>query len=202
MLLFTVLRHGYCLVHSSTSWLCSSSQFYFEVMLLFKLYFTVMLLFTVQIHGYTLVHSFTSRLCSCSQFYFEVMLLFTVLLHSYAHVHSSTSRLCSCSQFYFEVMLLFRVLIHVYTLVHSSTSWLFSYSTSLLCSCSQFYIIINLAVGGVNGYFPDNAKNGGDKPWLNNSTQVRQKPSWISAFYCVPILNPSVKVCMCIAGPH
>jgi len=35
MLLFTVLLHGYALVHSSTSRLCSCSQFNFTVMLLF-----------------------------------------------------------------------------------------------------------------------------------------------------------------------
>jgi hypothetical protein len=29
-----------------------------------------------------------------------------------------------------------------------------------------FYLIINLAVGGTNGWFPDNA---GNKPWLDNS---------------------------------
>ena len=35
---------------------------------------------------------------------------------------------------------------------------------------SEFYLIINVAVGGVNGYFPDNAVNGGhDKPWENSS---------------------------------
>lgn len=32
----------------------------------------------------------------------------------------------------------------------------------------EFYLILNLAVGGV-GYFPDNAKNLGGKPWLNTS---------------------------------
>jgi hypothetical protein len=43
-----------------------------------------------------------------------------------------------------------------------------------ICSL-QFYFVINLAVGGVNGYFPDNAENPGGKPWSNNSTRVREK---------------------------
>jgi beta-glucanase (GH16 family) len=30
----------------------------------------------------------------------------------------------------------------------------------------QFYLIMNVAVGGTNGWFPDNA---GDKPWIDNS---------------------------------
>lgn len=34
----------------------------------------------------------------------------------------------------------------------------------------QFYIAIRLAVGGVNSYFPDDARNGnGRKPWKNSS---------------------------------
>lgn len=28
----------------------------------------------------------------------------------------------------------------------------------------EFYLIMNVAVGGTNGYFPD----GGNKPWSNN----------------------------------
>jgi hypothetical protein len=30
-----------------------------------------------------------------------------------------------------------------------------------------FYLILNVAVGGTNGFFPDNV---GDKPWLDSST--------------------------------
>jgi hypothetical protein len=37
---------------------------------------------------------------------------------------------------------------------------------------SQFYFIFNVAVGGVNYYFPDDAQNPGGKPWLNTSPQV------------------------------
>ena len=37
---------------------------------------------------------------------------------------------------------------------------------------SQFYLILNVAVGGVNGYFPDAAQNPGGKPWSNTSPQV------------------------------
>jgi hypothetical protein len=29
-----------------------------------------------------------------------------------------------------------------------------------------FYLILDVAVGGTNGWFPDNA---GDKPWLNGA---------------------------------
>ncbi|KAG5670659.1 hypothetical protein PVAND_000907 [Polypedilum vanderplanki] len=37
----------------------------------------------------------------------------------------------------------------------------------------EFYIIMNLAVGGTNGYFPDNLRNeGSEKPWLNTSPQA------------------------------
>nr|AAZ08499.1 gram negative bacteria binding protein 2 [Nasutitermes magnus] len=35
-----------------------------------------------------------------------------------------------------------------------------------------FYLILNVAVGGVNGYFPDGAQNPGGKPWLNTSPQA------------------------------
>ncbi|XP_059491029.1 uncharacterized protein LOC132205777 [Neocloeon triangulifer] len=33
----------------------------------------------------------------------------------------------------------------------------------------EFYLILNLAVGGTNGYFPDGASNPGGKPWSNGS---------------------------------
>lgn len=34
----------------------------------------------------------------------------------------------------------------------------------------QFYIIMNLAVGGTNGFFPDDWTNAGyPKPWINES---------------------------------
>jgi len=35
-----------------------------------------------------------------------------------------------------------------------------------------FYLILNVAVGGVNGYFPDGAQNPGGKPWSNTSPQA------------------------------
>nr|AGA16572.1 Gram negative bacteria-binding protein 2 [Coptotermes formosanus] len=35
-----------------------------------------------------------------------------------------------------------------------------------------FYFILNVAVGGVNSYFPDDAENPGGKPWLNTSPQA------------------------------
>lgn len=37
----------------------------------------------------------------------------------------------------------------------------------------QFYLIMNLAVGGTNGFFPDEG-NASGKPWRNNSpTAIR-----------------------------
>ncbi|KDR21211.1 beta-1,3-glucan-binding protein-like [Zootermopsis nevadensis] len=35
-----------------------------------------------------------------------------------------------------------------------------------------FYFILNVAVGGVNDFFPDGAQNPGGKPWLNTSPQA------------------------------
>ncbi|KAF4514009.1 UNVERIFIED_CONTAM: hypothetical protein B566_EDAN018495 [Ephemera danica] len=34
---------------------------------------------------------------------------------------------------------------------------------------ADFYLILNLACGGTNGFFPDNAQNPGGKPWSNTS---------------------------------
>ncbi|KAL1505517.1 hypothetical protein ABEB36_005065 [Hypothenemus hampei] len=51
----------------------------------------------------------------------------------------------------------------------------------------EFYILINLAVGGVNGYFSDDASNPGGKPWSNTSPTAstdfwkgksQWEPSW------------------------
>nr|CAD7439893.1 unnamed protein product [Timema bartmani] len=36
----------------------------------------------------------------------------------------------------------------------------------------EFYFLMNLAVGGVNGYFPDDGVNAGGKPWINTSPQA------------------------------
>ncbi|XP_059163529.1 beta-1,3-glucan-binding protein-like [Physella acuta] len=38
----------------------------------------------------------------------------------------------------------------------------------------DFYMIFNVAVGGTNGFFPDNANWGVRKPWANNSPQAAQ----------------------------
>jgi hypothetical protein len=46
----------------------------------------------------------------------------------------------------------------------------------LLFLTSQFYFVLNLAVGGVNNFFPDDAENPGGKPWLNTSPQVQVHP--------------------------
>lgn len=53
----------------------------------------------------------------------------------------------------------------------------------------EFYLIINLAIGGTNYFFSDDAENPGGKPWLNTSyTAPRDfwqgrsqwEPTWIS----------------------
>lgn len=58
------------------------------------------------------------------------------------------------------------------------------------CHCSnfnfivmmfQFYIILNLAVGGTNGFFPDGASNPGGKPWSNQSPTVKFNIIFITA---------------------
>jgi hypothetical protein len=36
----------------------------------------------------------------------------------------------------------------------------------------EFYLILNIAVGGTNGFFPDGVANPGGKPWLNTSPVV------------------------------
>ncbi|XP_076802516.1 beta-1,3-glucan-binding protein-like [Clavelina lepadiformis] len=42
----------------------------------------------------------------------------------------------------------------------------------------RFYLIINLAVGGTNGYFPDEWSNGnGAKPW-NNASPTAMRDFW------------------------
>lgn len=40
-----------------------------------------------------------------------------------------------------------------------------------LCFLDQFHILLNLAVGGTNGYFPDEG-NASKKPWLNSSPKA------------------------------
>lgn len=47
----------------------------------------------------------------------------------------------------------------------------------------QFHIILNLAVGGTNGYFPDDG-NVSKKPWANSSPQAatdfwRGRDQWL-----------------------
>ena len=39
-------------------------------------------------------------------------------------------------------------------------------SNNMLINRSAFFLIMNVAVGGTNGWFPDNL---GDKPWLDQS---------------------------------
>lgn len=46
------------------------------------------------------------------------------------------------------------------------------YGTKMAPFDQEFHFILNLAVGGVNGYFPDNGDNPGGKPWKNSSPQA------------------------------
>ncbi|XP_012945130.1 beta-1,3-glucan-binding protein [Aplysia californica] len=39
----------------------------------------------------------------------------------------------------------------------------------------EFHMILNVAVGGTNGYFPDGTYNGKNKPWTNNSPQAMEQ---------------------------
>ena len=54
--------------------------------------------------------------------------------------------------------------------------WIAKHATVIFCYLLQpkFYLIINLAVGGTNGYFPWDAKNEGGRaqPWSATSTNV------------------------------
>ena len=49
-------------------------------------------------------------------------------------------------------------------------------SILLLKDCvfsSQFYLILNVAVGGPGGFFPDGVSNaGGPKPWKNSDSET------------------------------
>ncbi|XP_055374595.1 beta-1,3-glucan-binding protein-like isoform X2 [Condylostylus longicornis] len=62
------------------------------------------------------------------------------------------------------------------------------YSNSGMAPFDQeFYIIINLAVGGTNGYFPDSAENPNPKPWLNSSPHALTdfwdgRSNWLSTW--------------------
>lgn len=51
----------------------------------------------------------------------------------------------------------------------------------------EFFLIINVAIGANNGYFPDNVQNPGGKPWRNGSPQAARdfwnanwqwRPTW------------------------
>lgn len=62
----------------------------------------------------------------------------------------------------------------------------------------EFYLIINLAVGGTNGYFPDNV---GNKPWSDSSPhavngfwdgRAQWQPTWVGEGAALKI--DSVKV--------
>lgn len=46
-----------------------------------------------------------------------------------------------------------------------------NFDSFFCCCCIQFHIILNIAVGGTNGYFPDQG-NRSPKPWKNASPQA------------------------------
>lgn len=52
------------------------------------------------------------------------------------------------------------------------------YNSKMAPFDQEFYIIINLAVGGTNHYFPDQCTNAGGKPWLNTSPTA-PKDFWL-----------------------
>lgn len=50
----------------------------------------------------------------------------------------------------------------------------------------QFFIIFNLAVGGTNGFFPDDATNDPKpKPWKNSAPHVRNNYLFFLNFFLV-----------------
>lgn len=49
--------------------------------------------------------------------------------------------------------------------------WTFAENNFMAPFDRRFYIILNVAVGGTGGYFPD-TMSGSRKPWKNNSPQV------------------------------
>ncbi|CAG4937642.1 unnamed protein product [Colias eurytheme] len=55
----------------------------------------------------------------------------------------------------------------------------------------KFYIIINLAVGGTNGFFPDGVVNPSPKPWWNGSPTA-PRDFWNARNNWLPTWNPNV----------
>ena len=98
---------------------------------------------------------------------------------------------CSSADYtYFCCGLLPRLLAQIAIIFFANCNWfmqimcwlLLGYTASfkmfhILCGCSfQFYLIINLAVGGTNGFFPDGVHNGGySKPWRNSDSNGPEK---------------------------
>jgi len=63
------------------------------------------------------------------------------------------------------------------------------YNSKMAPFDQEFYLIFNVAVGGTNGFFPDNCSNhsGGVKPWRNDAENAPQqfwdgKNSWINSW--------------------
>jgi hypothetical protein len=53
------------------------------------------------------------------------------------------------------------------------TLLLFTQPILTFTSLAAFFLIMNVAVGGTNGWFPDNS---GDKPWVDGSTSMPPLP--------------------------
>ncbi|XP_050682164.1 beta-1,3-glucan-binding protein-like isoform X1 [Leptidea sinapis] len=58
------------------------------------------------------------------------------------------------------------------------------YGTKMAPFDQKFYLIINVAVGGTNGYFPDSATNPSPKPWKDSSTTAatdfwKSRDAWL-----------------------
>jgi len=53
--------------------------------------------------------------------------------------------------------------------------WTYAENPRMAPFDQRFYLVINLAVGGTNGFFPDNTRGNVKKPWDNNSPQVGQQ---------------------------
>ena len=56
---------------------------------------------------------------------------------------------------------------------------------------TEFYLILNVAIGGTNGFFPDDAENGGGppKPW-NNDSPTAMKDFWMAKDQWFPTWVP------------
>ncbi|KAJ4427900.1 hypothetical protein ANN_23908, partial [Periplaneta americana] len=65
------------------------------------------------------------------------------------------------------------------------------YGTKMAPFDKEFYFVLNVAVGGVNGYFPDVAENPGGKPWSNTSPRASTE-FWNGRHQWLPTWNLGV----------